>query len=839
MGVPRVNDAVNQTSVNALATELGLQPASVEAVLGLLKDGATVPFIARYRKEATGNLDEVQIRNIQEKHTYRVELDERRRAIVQSIHEQGKMTDELRAKLQAATTKSALEDLYAPYKPKKRTRGTMAKERGLEPLANRIIEQGAPGDPQAEAAAYVNEGKGVHSADEALQGARDIAAEAIADNADVRTLVRSAMIERGAVVSEAVKEKTQGPTKFEQYYTFRESFKDIPSHRYLAIRRGEREGVLKLKAELDAAPLIAQVHTMSKINPESPFAPHLVLAIQDAFDRLILPSIETDARLDTKIRSDREAVDVFAANLKNLLLAAPLGSRSVIGIDPGVRTGCKCAAVDMTGKFLENVTVYPTQKPEEAAAELVAFVKKHEPYAIAVGNGTAGRETEAFARKALLAAGMQQIVVVAVNEAGASVYSASDLARAEFPDLDLTIRGAISIARRLQDPLAELVKIDPKAIGVGQYQHDVHQPLLARKLDEVVESCVNHVGVELNTASSALLARVAGIGPSLAQKIILHREANGAFANRAALHEVSGLGPKAFEQAAGFLRVRESDNPLDASAVHPERYELIAKIASDLGVDVKALVGDSALAKNIDVEKYVGEGVGELTLRDIVSELQKPGRDPRESFSPPKFRDDVFTLDDLKPGMTFEGVVTNVTAFGAFVDIGVHQDGLVHVSQLSNGFVKNPADVVKAGDKLQVRLMEVDVARKRISLTAKSEQPQRGRRNDGQPQQARGEGGGDRGGGRGPRNDQRGGDRNRGGRGNGGGEQRAHGGGGHQGNRGGDEQRGHGGGGGRGGNDRNRGRNDQGGGGGNRDNRPQRPDAPRFSNNPFANLKLR
>jgi uncharacterized protein len=806
-----------------LATELNIGARQVEAVIGLLKDGATVPFIARYRKEQTGNLDEVQIRAIQERNTYLTELEDRRKAVTQSIREQGKMTPDLQAKIDAAGSKAMLEDLYLPFKPKRRTRGTMAREKGLLPLAERILDQSQIGDRQAEAAAYVSEEKGVKSVDEALQGARDIVAEVIADKAEVRQMVREAMLEHGQIASEPVKEKTKGPTKFEQYYSFKEPLKTIPSHRFLAIRRGEREGVLKLHVELDGAPLIGRIGSLMNHTPGTPFASDMAAAVDDAYTRLVAPSVETDVRVDVKMRSDREAVDVFSTNLKSLLLAAPLGSRSVIGIDPGVRTGCKCAAVDMTGKYLESIVVFPTQKPEEAATQLVEFVKRHEPYAIAVGNGTAGRETETFARKALATASLANIIVVPVNESGASVYSASDIAREEFPDLDLTVRGAISIARRLQDPLAELVKVDPKSIGVGQYQHDVHQPLLARKLDEVVESCVNHVGVELNTASAPLLARVAGIGPALATKIVKHREEHGAFKNRAGLHEVGGLGPKAFEQAAGFLRVRESDQPLDSSAVHPERYELVERIARDLGVDLKALVGSKDIAKNIDVEKYVSDGVGELTLRDIKDELSKPGRDPRETFSPPKFRDDVFSVDDLKPGMTFEGVVTNVTAFGAFVDIGVHQDGLVHVSQLSNDFVKNPADIVKAGDKLQVRVLEIDLPRKRISLSAKTERVREERppREERAPRGERGAGQGqqrNQGGQRGQRRDQAQGVQRGFGPGYGG----------HQGQ---DEQNAGG---------RNGGRGASGGRPG-RDNRrdaPPKPEKPRFSNNPFANIKL-
>jgi uncharacterized protein len=514
------------------------------------------------------------------------------------------------------------------------------------------------------------------------------------------------------------------------YYEYSEVISSIPSHRFLAIRRGERDGILRTKLTIDPERATPRLSGIAKLDPKSPFAGELGAAVADGLKRLLVPSVESDVRVDLKLKSDRSAVDVFADNLRHLLLAAPLGTKRVIGIDPGIRTGCKIAVVDETGKFIENHTVYLQQgahKEEEAARVIVALVKKHDPFAVAIGNGTAGRETESFTKKALSAAGLGTVIVVPVSEAGASVYSASDVAREEFPDLDLTVRGAISIARRLQDPLAELVKVEPKAIGVGQYQHDVFQPLLVRKLGEVIESCVNHVGVELNTASASLLSYVAGIGPSLAKKIVTHRESRGRFASRKAVLEVAGLGPRAFEQSAGFLRVRESENPLDASAVHPERYALVERIASDLGVAVPQLVGNADLVKKIDIAKYVGEGVGEPTLRDILAELGKPGRDPRASFEPPKFRDDVTQLSDLKEGMVLEGVVTNVTAFGAFVDVGVHQDGLVHVSKLSERFIRDPAEVVKVGDKLHVKVMEVDLARKRISLTARmSDTPERG-----------------------------------------------------------------------------------------------------------------
>ncbi len=727
--------------VPALCEELSLPARGVAATVALFAEGATVPFIARYRKEVTGGLDEVQIRAIEERRAYLAELHERKQAILQSIAEQGKLSPELQRRILDCRVKAELEDLYLPYKPKRRTRAIIAREKGLGPLAERMLAQPAEGDPLAEAAAFVNTGAdapggGVPDVEAALAGARDIVAETLSETAEIRALVRDAFFAEGMLCSEAVPEKTTGPTKFEQYYAFREAARDIPSHRFLAIRRGEREEVLRVRIEVDADAIRPRIAAKVGWKKGTPFAAQLDLAISDAFRRLLASAAETDVRVELKLKSDRAAVDVFADNLRNLLLSAPLGTKSVVGIDPGLRTGCKCVAVDATGKFLETMTIYPSQgaaAEERARKELVAFVRRHAPIAVAVGNGTAGRETEDFTKRALAAEGLGPTdggpFVMAVSESGASVYSASEVARDEFPDLDVTVRGAISIARRLQDPLAELVKIDPKAIGVGQYQHDVHQPLLAKKLEEVVESCVNHVGVELNTASAFLLARVAGIGPSLAKKIVAHREKHGAFKGRQALLGVPGLGPRTFEQAAGFLRVHGGEHPLDASAVHPERYALVERIAGDVGVPLPELVGNARAAASIRIDKYVGDGVGEPTLRDIVAELGKPGRDPRASFEPPKFRDDVMSLADLKPGMTLEGVVTNVTAFGAFVDVGVHQDGLVHVSQLADRFVKDPKDVVKVGDKLTVRVLEVDLPRKRISLTAKKEgaqAPQRG-----------------------------------------------------------------------------------------------------------------
>lgn len=706
-----------------LVSELQLPLASVSAVISLLDEGNTIPFIARYRKEATGNLDEVQIRAIQERMNYLNEMEDRRQTILTSIESQGKMTDELREQIMAASTKNALEDLYLPYKPKRRTRAQIAREKGLTALAEKILLQPMKEDPFVEAAAFVDVEKGVADVEEALAGARDIVAEQVSENAEVRAYVREVFAKEGMVISKVVEGKDKTPTKFEQYYDYKERGAVIPSHRYLAIRRGENEGILEFTIAVDGEPIQGWIQEHMGLKPQSPYAKQLFLSIADAYKRLIVPSVETDVRVDLKMKSDRDAVDIFASNLRHLLLSSPLGSQNVIGIDPGLRTGCKCAAVDQTGKFLDHTLIYLTQGErglEVSRRELLDFIKKHKPYAIGIGNGTGGRETEAFVRGLLRDAQLTDLIVVQVSEAGASVYSASDIAREEFPDLDLTIRGAISIGRRLQDPLAELVKVDPKAIGVGQYQHDVYQQLLADKLSEVVESCVNHVGVEVNTASAPLLAYVAGFGPSLAQKVVKHREKNGPFKSRKDLLDVSGLGKKAFEQAAGFLRVRNGKHPLDASAVHPERYELVEQMAIDLNVPLAELVANQALIGTIPVKKYVTPEVGELTLADILSELKKPGRDPRATFEPPCFRDDVHTMNDLKPGMKLEGIVTNVTAFGCFVDIGVHQDGLIHISELTDRFIKDPSEVVKAGDKIKVTVLTVDVERKRISLSAKT-----------------------------------------------------------------------------------------------------------------------
>jgi uncharacterized protein len=699
---------MNSEILNRMVAEVGASARQIAAVEKLLGEGSTVPFIARYRKEAHGNLDEVAIGKIKDRLEYYGEFESRKETILKSIDEQGKLTDELRAKIAGCWQKSALEDLYQPYKPKRRTRAQVAKEKGFEPLADAIWR-----------------GEKVDASDEDLQFARDILAERIADMAEIRGLVRQAFATKGVVKSEVASPKPTEPTKFEQYYEFEEPIATIPSHRYLAIRRGQKEGVLWVKLTLDSGRVIEDMLTLVEKATGTRCGEQIELAAEDAYKRLLAPSCEIDVTVEKKMSADRAAVEVFAENLRHLLLASPLGEKAVLAIDPGIRTGCKVAMIDATGKYIGKTVIFPQQKPEESAKAIAMIVNQYRPEAIAVGNGTAGRETEAFVRQTLarLKAQHPEIptpMVVSVSEAGASVYSASEIARKEFPDLDLTVRGAISIGRRLQDPLAELVKVDPKAIGVGQYQHDVHQPLLGAKLDEVVVSCVNGVGVELNTASAPLLERVSGISQSLAKSIVEWRNENGKFRSREDLKKVKGLGEKAFEQCAGFLRIRGAANPLDSSAVHPERYGIVDRMAADAGMSVASLVGNPLAAKKIDIRRYITDEVGEPTLKDIVAELVKPGRDPRAVFEPPKFREDVTKIEDVREGMKLEGVVTNVTAFGAFVDIGVHQDGLVHVSELSDNFVTDPASIVKAGDRLQVTVIGVDRARGRISLSAKT-----------------------------------------------------------------------------------------------------------------------
>lgn len=708
----------------AIARELDLPMHRVQAVVRLLQEGATVPFVARYRKEATGGLDEVQIRAIGERHEYWVELDQRRQTVLAEIQKQGKLSPELRSRLLAVTTKAELEDLYLPYKPKRRTRGVMALERGLGPLAEAMWRQENTGVEQL-AARFVKPDAGVADVDAALSGARDVCAERLAEDAELRQRLRESFFRQGTLRVKKKKEHAEAVTKFDMYANFEEPLAKLPSHRYLAIRRGENEGVLSANLTLDLEPHLAYARSRIPVRRGSPWERQLSQVVDDALDRLIVPAVSGDVRVELRHRADAAAIDVFATNLRELLLGAPFGARAVLGVDPGQRTGCKCAVVDATGKLLAHETIYLVQGPaaqQKAKDTLRSLCQRWAVQAIAVGNGTHGRETEAFVRDVLREAGWSdKVVCVSVNEAGASVYSASDVAREEFPELDLTVRGAISIARRLQDPLAELVKIDPKSIGVGQYQHDVPEAQLGRKLDDVVESCVNSVGVELNTASAPLLARVAGIGPGLAKRIVAHRHQEGAFASRKQLLKVSGLGPRTFEQAAGFLRIHGAAHPLDQSAVHPERYALVEQMARDVGVPLAQLVGNPEHLKRLDLDRYKQGDVGDFTLKDILAELEKPGRDPRRSFEPPRFRDDVRQLEDLRPGMELEGVVTNITAFGAFVDVGVHQDGLVHISQLADRFVRDPHEVVKVGDRLQVRVLEVDLTRRRIGLSARKE----------------------------------------------------------------------------------------------------------------------
>ena len=684
-------------------------------MLSLLQGSNTVPFIARYRKEATGGLDEVVIRTIEERYTYGVELENRRQTILESIESQGKLSEALKAQIQKCEGKNELEDLYLPFKPKRRTRAMIAREKGLEPLAMLILEQPLVGLVEEEAQKYINLEKEVASTKEALRGARDIIAELLAQKSEWRAFSRNIFVKQGLIKSQK-RDDISVPTKFEQYYEFSEPLSQIPSHRYLAIARGERENILRMSLQVPNNAMLEEARRLCLLNPASPFAEELNLAIEDSFQRLLAPSVESDVYVELKIKSDKEAIDIFAHNLRTILLSAPLGGQTVLGIDPGLRTGCKCVVVESTGKFVDHALInLVDNRPERARAILKSLIEKHKPQAIAIGNGTGGRETEAFVRKLV----DKNIIVVSVSESGASVYSASQTAREEFPELDLTIRGAISIARRLQDPLSELVKIEPKALGVGQYQHDVYQPLLEKKLHEVVESCVNQVGVDLNTASAPLLSYVAGIGPHVAKNIVAYREEQGRFESRQELKKVPGLGARTFEQAAGFLRLRNSKNPLDGSAVHPERYGVVEKIAQDMNVDISTLVGSAELATKIKIANYTNAELGIMTLKDIVEELKKPGRDPRASFEGPTFREDINDIKDLEAGMILEGVVTNVAAFGAFVDIGVHQDGLVHISQLREQFVKDPSDVVKTGDRLKVEVLAVDVVRKRITLSAR------------------------------------------------------------------------------------------------------------------------
>jgi uncharacterized protein len=715
----------------AVARELSLPLAGVAATLALLDGGATVPFISRYRKEATGGLDDKAIQDIHD-HAERVDArEDRRAAILKSLAEQGVLTPELQAKVARADTLALLEDLYLPFRPKRRTRAQAARERGLQPLADKLLAQGPSAPSRDELARpFVDAKKELADVDAVWAGARDIVAEVVAEKPELRAQVRQLFADQGELTVEVARGKKEAPelAKYQDHLGRRERASLAPSHRVLAALRGEDEGVLKVGVEVPRDALLQRVRGAAVKRGAAPvLARELDAALEDSADRLLGPSLEAELRAQMKERADTEAIRVFAQNLESLLLAAPLGEKAVLALDPGLRTGCKVAVLDAQGNVKAHATIYPhTGQEAQAGVQLAALVKQHAPGAIAIGNGTAGRETEAFVRK-LVAAGSvpKEIRVVMVSEAGASIYSASELAREELPTLDVTIRGAVSIGRRLQDPLAELVKLDPKSIGVGQYQHDVDQPELARSLDRVVEAAVNRVGVDLNTASPTLLRYVAGLGPALAQAIVAHRAKEGPFQTRAALRDVPRLGPKAFEQAAGFLRIQGGAQPLDASAVHPERYALVAKMAKDLGVAPKALVGDAALAAKIAVDAYVdpAAGVGKPTLLDIVAELKKPGRDPRAEFSDTGFDPNVTELSHVQPGMVLSGVVTNVAAFGAFVDLGVHQDGLIHVSELAHRFIKEPAEVVKVGDRVKVKVLTVDLPRKRLGLSLKAMQP--------------------------------------------------------------------------------------------------------------------
>jgi uncharacterized protein len=720
MGQPKLLPTAILIHISKL---LNIPLKSVTAVISLLDEGSTVPFIARYRKEVSGNLDEVQIREIQEKLEYFRDVEDRRETVLQSIEEQGKLTPELKARIEAALEKNELEDLYLPYKPKRRTKASIARDKGLEPLAQYLWDQ-KPGEVPLDrlSATFVNETLGVASEKEALEGARHIIAEWVSENAAFRKAVRGQMMTEGIVTSRAIEGVEDPEGKFKMYAQYSEPASKIPSHRMLAIRRGAKEGLLAFEIELEEEKPLTWLRSQV-IRAPGEWVPHLEEAIADSYDRLLNPSIQTEVRLELKDRSDEEAIKVFRENLENLLLAPPAGMLTALAVDPGIRTGCKIAVVDDTGKFLESSVIYPFEPRNDVAGSLktlASLVARHNVQAIAIGNGTASREAAALVQDFIRQANLTKLFSVTVSESGASVYSASELARQEFPDLDLTVRGAISIARRLQDPLSELVKVDPKAIGVGQYQHDVDQRRLKQSLEATVESCVNRVGVDLNTASWALLRYVAGITERTAQKIVEYRNEHGRFRSRVQLRAVTGFGPKTFEQAAGFLRIRGGENPLDMTAVHPEAYAVVEKIAASLQVSVPELVARPDLIEKVKLEGFATEDVGMYTLTDIREELRKPGRDPREKFVAAKWRDDVTSIADLKPGMTLEGVVTNVTRFGAFIDVGVHQDGLVHVSELANRFVKDASDVVKVGQIVKVQVLSADPKAKRIALSMKA-----------------------------------------------------------------------------------------------------------------------
>lgn len=730
---------MNEAHIHKISRELNLTDAQVRATAKLFAEGATVPFIARYRKEATGTMDEVAVTAVRDRLSQLAELDSRREAILKSLEERNLLTEDLNADIAAAETLNRLEDIYQPFRPKRRTRATIAKEQGLEPLADLLIDKQDELDPQKEAAAFVDAEKGVEDAEKALAGARDILAERVSDDPEARAKMRKFFEQHAVLRSRVISGKDEAGAKFRDYFDWSEPLSKAPSHRILAIRRGETEGILIFRIQPPEDDALALLTPMF-VKGRGSAAEQVRLAVEDSYKRLLGPAMETEMRMESKKRADAAAIRVFADNLRELLLASPLGEKSTLALDPGFRTGCKVVLLDRQGKLLHDDVIYPDQsdrRRQEAQEKVRGFVEQFKIEAIAIGNGTGGRETEQFIRGLELPT---SIPIVMVNESGASVYSASDVAREEFPDHDLTVRGSISIGRRLMDPLAELVKLDPKSIGVGQYQHDVDQTALKNSLDDVVVSCVNRVGVEVNTASKQLLTYVSGIGPQIAENIVKHRDTNGAFKTRAELKNVARLGPKAFEQSAGFLRIRDGEHPLDGSAVHPESYGVVDAMANDLGCSVSELVKDSNLRTKIDLNRYVTETAGLPTLTDILEELSKPGRDPRQQFEAFAFAEGVNKISDLVVGQKLPGIVTNVTAFGAFVDVGVHQDGLVHISQLADKFVKDPAEVVKVGERVRVTVIDVDQGRQRIALSMRS-QPEltkpSGSRNGPTPQKTR------------------------------------------------------------------------------------------------------
>ena len=722
MDAPIKNIQIKTILIKAIADELRLPIKQVQAAIELLQDGNTIPFIARYRKEVTGGLDEIALRAIEDALEKAKTLAARKTTVLKSIEEQGLLTDTLRREIESCDDLRTLEAIYLPYKPKRRTRASMAREKGLQPLADVLLRQEKLDQPRkALLETFVNRDLDVADTDAALQGALDIVAEQWSENPETRLMMSDLAFDSGKVASKVKRGKKDQASKFESYVDFQEPIKRIPSHRLLAMMRGESEGVLKVELAMDDAYAVTQLKSKVLSNRQFEFYSELSGAAHDCYDRLLVPATQSTVLQILKEKADEEAIEVFGKNLHELLMSPPAGPRVTIGIDPGFRTGCKVAVVDATGKFITDAVIYPTPPKSDttgAGKVLLSLIEKHDAELIAIGNGTASRETDAFVGD-LIREHNLAVTKVMVSESGASIYSASELAGKEFPDLDITVRGAISIARRLQDPLAELVKTDPKSIGVGQYQHDVNQSQLRKCLDRTVETCVNRVGVDLNTASAPLLARVAGIGPKLAENIVTYRDSNGSFSDRGQLTKVPKLGKKAFEQAAGFLRIRDGKVPLDNSAVHPESYGVVQKMAKKLGADLSSLVGNATLSSKLKPEEFVDDKFGVPTIADIIAELGKPGRDPRSEFRVAKFDDKVSSMSDLKSGMMLEGVITNVTHFGAFIDIGVHQDALIHISQLSNQYVSDPSEVVSVGDIVKVKILEIDSERKRIAATRK------------------------------------------------------------------------------------------------------------------------